>query len=219
MSKDLVGILSVRDKLKRLFSEPTLDKVFNVFTSAMLGTSIIAFLSTYSDPNNIQFIRANPSFEAFISVNIIILMSFILAVLSGITAVYYKRRNEPILKQSDERRKANKDWDYLFEHRHLKKAEITLDKTDEWKKEMAWMRNALVSLIKYQVEKNDITEKERQQIENIDDLPDLPEFPELADEIKATTTPIITKEGEMVINPPTEESIAKELAELENLEL
>lgn len=221
MAKDIIGILSLKDKLQRLLSEPTLDKAFSVFSSTMLCTGLIAFFTTYSNPSNIEFVRADPTLGRMLAVNIVILISFLLAILAGLASLYYNYKHEPILKQSDERRKSNKEWDYLFGHKHLKKVDITLDKVDEWRKEMDWLRNAVVSLIKYQVEKNSLTNNERETIENPDAIPALPDFPDLSDEIANATSPIITTDGEMVITPlkkKEEKSIIQELNDLEELE-
>lgn len=190
MPKDIIGILSIRDKLHRILSEPTLDNVYSAFASVMLGVCFVSIFSTYSDQANITFIRENANLETLIVINVVPIVSFLLASLSGAAAAFYEWKHEPILKQKDERRKTNKKWDYLYKNKHLEAVDIKLEKIDSLTEEMNYFRKVLASISKYIIEiestnKNDedITKAMKKTQQDSTSLPSIPS--DLAETITA----------------------------------
>jgi len=128
---DILSMLVLRDRVKQILMEPTLDKGFTAFASVML----VAFTVTLLSP----LVTGTIQYE-------LLILEAVSCVSATVIGGAYKRFDQPARNATSIRLKKDIDHDYLLKNPKLKETEITLDCLETLNNEMSIMRQLLASI-------------------------------------------------------------------------
>lgn len=134
---DILSMLVLRDRVKQILMEPTLDKAFTGFSSIML----VAFTVTLLSP----LLTGSIQYE-------LLIMEAVSCVLAALIGILYKHFDQTARDATSKRLKKDIDHDYLIRNPKLKEINITLDCLEMIQNEMSIMRQLLAAALNHNSE-------------------------------------------------------------------
>ena len=128
---DILSMMVLRDRVKQILMEPTLDKGFTAFASVML----VAFTVTLLSPLVTGVIQQE-----------LLILEALSCISATIIGAAYKRFDQEARNANSIRMKKDIDHEYLIKNPKLKETEITLDYIETLQNEMSIMRQLLASI-------------------------------------------------------------------------
>lgn len=111
----ILSMISLKDRLKQLFLEPTLDKAFTTFSTIMLGTFVVTLFT--------------PLFSSTIQYELLLIQG-VSCILSAIAGLLFKHFDQTAREASSERLKKEIEFDYLIKNPKLKETEIFMNQLE-----------------------------------------------------------------------------------------
>ena len=129
---DILSMMVLRDRVKQILMEPTLDKGFTAFASVML----VAFTVTLLSP----LVTGNIQYE-------LLILEALSCISATIIGAAYKRFDQEARNANSIRMKNDIDHDYLIQNPKLKETQITLDKLETLCNEMSILRQLVAAAL------------------------------------------------------------------------
>lgn len=136
---DILSMMVLRDRVKQILMEPTLDKGFTAFASVML----VAFTVTLLSPLVTGIIQHE-----------LLILEALSCISATIIGAAYKRFDQESRNATSMRLKKDIDHDYLIRNPKLKETEIKLDCLEMIKDELSILRQLVAIALKDQMPKN-----------------------------------------------------------------
>lgn len=133
---DVLSMIGLRDRIKQILLEPTLDKAFTTFASIMLVTLLVTMFA--------------PFFTGEMQLELLIVQA-VFCVGSAVAGLLFKKYDQPARDAASDRLKKQIEFDYLIKNPKLKETEITLSALEDIRDELSLLRQILCVAVKDQI--------------------------------------------------------------------
>lgn len=135
MSISISETINLKDKLKSLLAEPTLDRAYSTAASILLSAAIVKVFIILLIP---------PEFIDYVWITFMFLVSFLCMVI----AFFYRKFDQDTRDTEHFRKISLMKEKYLIEHKHLDKTEIRLDALEILAQEMEQLKELFEHITK-----------------------------------------------------------------------
>ena len=136
---DILSMVALRDRIKQILMEPTLDKAFNGFASIMLVTFLVTIVS--------PLIGGQIQYE-------LLIVQGVACILSAIAGLLFKKFDQDARDKASDRLKAEINHQYLLENPKLKDTEIFLDQLEVYNDQLRVLTQLVESALNIKIKEN-----------------------------------------------------------------
>ena len=136
---ELLSMVSLRDRIKQILLEPTLDKALTTFATIMLVTFLLTLFA--------------PALVGKIQYELLIVQG-VSCILATIMGLLFKHFDQAARDAASARLKAEINHDYLLKNPKLKETQITLDTLETLCNEMSILRQLVEAALNIKIKAN-----------------------------------------------------------------